>query len=1094
MRTKIIHLFILILAIMSPYGVSATKDSVFNNVDSTVTKKDIMKVASSSFTDEFDWQVPQYTPKAPNVASLVHQLDYPVSLYTGIPDISIPIYEIDTDILKIPITLSYHASGIRVSQEASWVGLGWSLNVGGLISRSIRCGDDFHEYTPPGGDLREGYVTAPEVYFPRDSGYITGAYDYNLPTLRKDSEPDIFFYSIPTASGKFIIDKSRGPVTFDKGENVKIDFFDDYPKKKYFVITSPDGTRYTFKKYEKTSSYNRPGYLHQNRPDATKFDEYEYTLNMIYSSPFEYTSSWMLTDISMVNGQHVTFEYEQESYQAPVQESANKYHIISLPGAVLAGPTEGEVRYSCSKTLVESWRLSKISWNTGYIIFECSQREDEKGILESTSPKKLNSIQVYNNTNLIVKKMNFDYDYFNNSYTGAYPHVFKRLKLTGLSDALTENSSYKFNYYEGNFPAKNSRNTDYWGYSNGINQGPDYYCPVLYDNVAYEGADKSSNFNKILIGTLESVTSPTKGKTTFVYEANQYKVTPTTSVVTHKVEEGMNVFNEYNYDTYSQYPKTMSKKFFLIKETDIIISGFAENEGCIEDKDVRYDHDDNATFKISKLKSDGSKQLLFYYPTPSEMKTSCSYTFPTKTICLSKGDFIIEAEAYAKDTWYAFFYKYNKTEIITSDSIITGGGLRVKAINGAEKKSYEYEDGKLLAEPTFGRLKTLVLFRDISDDGNGPFHFETRYLIRQSDSFLPMTTLKSGNIFGYSTVKEKNGSTTTIHKFINDKEHNYGGLFSHIPPRISVFNGLETETIQDKKTTKYYYDSKKIRDVGGFVFEAEEDYVYDYVYEIEWPILSKVTTTFKESNGDFVNSNIYTYNKNFMKETESINDASGTYTKKYIYPDSTDIGVLGTMANKYMIGVPVETLLLLNDKVIDGRKTSYINNSDKILPETEQRIASSYGLPLSTYENSFTQECKYSWYNSYGKPMQVASKGLTTVYLWSYNGTYPVAEIRNITFARLATILSFNFIAALSNKSVPTENDMRILNTIRDKLPSALVTTYTYTPLVGVTSITDERGFTTYYNYDTSGRLSESYIMSGGKKSVLEKYKYNYKR
>lgn len=1092
MKIRVVNRFICALTVCGSLSVYAQTDSV--DVDSMVTNKAPMRAASSSFTDGFDLQVPKYTPQAPNVAGLVNQLDYPVSLYTGVPNISIPIYEIDADGMKIPITLSYHASGIRVNQEASWVGLGWSLNAGGVVSRTIKCGDDFYEYVPPGGELQEGYITAPEMDYPRDSGYISPACDYNLAKLRKDSEPDIFYYSFPGASGKFLIDKSRGAVLFDKGNNVKIEYFNDGAIKKFFVITSTDGTKYTFNKYEKTSSYSRQGYLNQNMYNATKFDEYEDKLNQIYSSPFEYTSSWMLTDINMVNGQHVTFEYEEETYQAPVQESASKYHIMVIP-EVLAGPTEGEVVYSCIKTLVNTWRLSKISWNSGYVVFEGSTREDEKGILTSTNPQKLNSIIVYNKINQIVKKVNFNYDYFNRSYTGIYPHVFKRLKLTGISEPLAENCKYKFDYYEGSLPAKNSKNTDYWGYYNGINQGANYYCPITYNNVAYEGADKSSNFDYMVIGTLKSVTSPTAGKTTFVYEPNQYKVTPMTSVVTHNIKEGMNVFNEYNYDTYSQYPKTMSQRITLPVASQIKVSGFAENEGCVVDNEVRYDHDDNATFKISKLNSDGSKQLIFYYPTPSEMQTDCSYTFPTQTIQLSKGDFIIEAEAHAKDTWYAFFYEYDKTETITPDSILIGGGLRVKEIKGAENKSYEYEDGKLLAEPVFGRLKTMVLFDgSFAIDGSGPYRFETKYLIRQSESFLPMSTLKDGNIFGYSTVKEKNGFNTTTHHFCNDKEHNYGGIFSLIPPKVSVFNGLETETIQDNKTTTYYYDTRKAEEIKAFVFDAEDDLVYDYSYEIEWPLLSKVTTTAKEVNGNFVTSNVYTYNDNFMKETESISDVSGTYTKKYIYPDVTDTGVTGTMANKYMIGVPIKTLLLLNGTVIDGRKTNYINSSDKILPSGEYRIACTSGLPLSNYESAFVQELNYLYYNTFGKPMQITSKGLTTVYLWSYDGSLPVAEIRNSTYVKVLTTLSINFISALAKKSMPTESDMQNIDSLREKLPNALVTTYTYNPLIGVTSITDERGFTTYYNYDAAGRLSESYIMIGGLKSVLEKYNYNYRR
>ncbi len=1070
----------------------ATTDSISVGKDSVAVKyNNIRTFSSSAFTEEFNLQIPQYTPKAPNTSSLVSHLDYPVSLYTGIPQISIPIYVIYADNIQIPITLSYHASGIRVNQEASWVGLGWSLNAGGMISRTIRCGDDFHEYVPPGGTLTEGYITSPEITGNEYDKYI-GLSDVK-PVLKKDSEPDIFFYTIPHASGKFIIDKSRGAVLVDKNTNLKIEYFSHDLVKKYFTITSPDGTVYTFKEYEKTSSYHRPGYLNQNMNNATKFDEYEDKLNLIYSSPFEYTSCWMLTDICTTNGRHVTFTYEKETYQAPVHESAEKYHITTFGTGNIAGPSEGEVRYSCCKTISDTWRLSQITWDGGYVVFDTNTREDEIGISTSTNPHKLVSIKIYNNIDKLIKETYFDYEYFNNSYTGAYPHVFKRLKLVGISEPSAEGCNYKFQYYEGTLPAKNSHDTDYWGYYNGIYQGANYYCPIIYNNVAFEGADKSSQFNYMIIGTLKSVTTPTKGMTTFVYEANRYKTTPKTSIVTHHKKEGINVFNEYNYDTYSQYPKTTTKTLTLSVPTSMSLYGFAENEGCTEDKEVRYDHDENATLKISKIKGDGSKQLVFYYPTPSEMKTECSYTFPFRTIELSEGDYIIEAEAHAKDTWYSFSYEYSKTEAITSDSIITGGGLRIKSIYGAEYKSYEYDDGKLLVDPVFG-IKRIFEEYYQQPYSTLPVLCRTGYMVQQSDATIPMSTLKDGNIFGYTLIKEKTGDTTVSHYFHNEKEESQDEKYPYTPTKYDAFNGIEEKTVQDKRTTAYSYDTRKAKDIKAFIFNEENGEIYPYTYEIEWPLLSQVTTTTKEENGNIITTNAYTYNDNFMKETESISDVSGTYTKKHIYPKNGDTGILGTMANRYMTGVPVETLLLLDNKVIDGHRTSYINIGDLILPDEEYRITGISGLSLSEYDSSYISELKYSHYNSYGKPMQLDSKGISTVYLWSYDGTCPVAEIRNTTYTEVSAALSATFIDNITKKHVPADSDMSILNSLREKLPHAMVFTYTYIPLIGMTSITDERGFTIYYDYDASGRLYEKYIMTGGKKSVMERYRYNYRR
>ena len=86
--------------------------------------------------------LPEVIPPSPTAASLGEYGDIPVSTYTGIPNISIPLYQIQSRDLSLPISLSYHAGGVKVEEEASWVGLGWSLNAGGVITRSIRGLDD----------------------------------------------------------------------------------------------------------------------------------------------------------------------------------------------------------------------------------------------------------------------------------------------------------------------------------------------------------------------------------------------------------------------------------------------------------------------------------------------------------------------------------------------------------------------------------------------------------------------------------------------------------------------------------------------------------------------------------------------------------------------------------------------------------------------------------------------------------------------------------------------------------------------------------------------------------------------------------------
>lgn len=74
---------------------------------------------------------PPYDPvQTPTVASFMKNIDHPVGLYHGNPEISHTLYTLKDGDITLPITLNYNASGIKVSEEASWVGLGWNLNMG----------------------------------------------------------------------------------------------------------------------------------------------------------------------------------------------------------------------------------------------------------------------------------------------------------------------------------------------------------------------------------------------------------------------------------------------------------------------------------------------------------------------------------------------------------------------------------------------------------------------------------------------------------------------------------------------------------------------------------------------------------------------------------------------------------------------------------------------------------------------------------------------------------------------------------------------------------------------------------------------------
>ena len=79
-----------------------------------------------------------FAPRTPTVAALQQHIDMPSVESNGLVPININLWTIDEGDIHIPITLSYHGSGIKVDQLAGNVGLGWSLQAGGIISRDIK--------------------------------------------------------------------------------------------------------------------------------------------------------------------------------------------------------------------------------------------------------------------------------------------------------------------------------------------------------------------------------------------------------------------------------------------------------------------------------------------------------------------------------------------------------------------------------------------------------------------------------------------------------------------------------------------------------------------------------------------------------------------------------------------------------------------------------------------------------------------------------------------------------------------------------------------------------------------------------------------
>ena len=179
-------------------------------------------------------------------------------------------------------------------------------------------------------------------------------------------------------------------------------------------------------------------------------------------------------------------------------------------------------------------------------------------------------------------------------------------------------------------------------------------------------------------------------------------------------------------------------------------------------------------------------------------------------------------------------------------------------------------------------------------------------------------------------------------------------------------------------------------------------------------------------------------------------------------------------------------------------KTIVTNNTAPVDTKTVSYYSPVAGMfkPQSVVEqvSSNAQETRQSFYNydSQGNLQEVSkTNDIHDVYLWGYFRQYPVVKITGSTLSAITALVTQAQIDSLTNISSPTNDASlrNLLQTLRTGLPNALVTTYTYLPLTGITSETDPKGLTIYYYYDNFQRLQ---MVTDNDGNVLKTYNYHY--
>jgi YD repeat-containing protein len=315
----------------------------------------------------------------------------------------------------------------------------------------------------------------------------------------------------------------------------------------------------------------------------------------------------------------------------------------------------------------------------------------------------------------------------------------------------------------------------------------------------------------------------------------------------------------------------------------------------------------------------------------------------------------------------------------------------------------------------------------------------------------------------------------------------------------------------------------------------------DYTISVGKKELAKTTETLYYDGGkSFETITDYAYNSNHLLSSTTTTGSSSVLVKQNKYPsDFLSETVYSTMAGKNMLAYPVEEINSKNSTPTFSTKTTYRDwgttsiNTLLIKPEF---VSVKQGS--SAYETRLT----FHSYDDWGNLRSVSKDGAGQIsYLYGHRFEFPIAQATNATKDQIFyegfeeaggnsgeydsktgrksrtggyikslsglpngtytltyyqksdgvwTPVSVNNIAVSTAGTYPINLSGQV-DEVRFYPKGASMTTYSYNPLEGVTSVTDENNFTKYFEYDTFQRLLK---IKDPDKNVLKQLNYNYRQ
>lgn len=977
--------------------------------------------------------VTKVTPPSPNAAALGKYGDIPVSYYTGIPNIDIPLYAVQSGEIQLPISLSYHAGGVKINEEAGWTGLGWTLNAGGVISRSVNDKDDLTGtyFTSNIPEMTQQTTFSTEIFGANNSfpniyyGRYGAIYNWNNAALSNligfDLETDIFNYNFNGRGGKFSFTRSQQII-----QEKKSDLLIEYTNPG-FRITDENGIKYIFLENEMTD-------------------------NGAQVLP----TSWYLSKIYSPKGDSIIFNYFTAAPASFIPRFSEIYR---------KGCDTPVYSYSYSTTAHQIKYLTSITFRNGRVDLEYDNVREDMQVV--SAGRKLTSIKVYN-TNEVqpIKRFDFTYSYFNN----ALGYQFKRLRLDKVTEMGSDGSSlpsHDFVYEDvppsvANISGKNSFSIDHWGYFNGApNTGlvPGYVGlaswgsagQLITTHESIQGANRETNPAYSNVFSLKEIIYPTGGRTAFEYESNTFDVDSSTP-------QGQ--------------PLDIIQKELVSKQQQIQVTSAGLTTGTIDFTNKFGPVEMTITFRCTQNDACASVKSTFAYGTiyfqalgitRDLMGTefTCNPFGPICTTTLSNIEvpnnvqswsaYIAPSVVGLQEISVIFRWAEPVTlqpTYINANHFLYGGGLRVKKMtnysegnNVASIKRFEYHyaddkdsngtaeiysHGKRMSPPSYYRNEILT----DTDDG---------HVLRCPAFTRTSNSVSNLGSIGYDIVTEFNVDNTglvvlgkTVYEYHNKIDSlisyrypitgNQGGYLNNLPIRKpgirnlthSLNGNLKSKTIFISVGSNYnklieelsYYSTPYRKTLYNLTYEdvtgggntqlfltsiypafrsefirLDSTVVKNYNTSSQTQFLTSKTYYFYESSSHLQPTRILNYGSD-----GHLIEKISRYTQDNIVGLTTDAqNAKNSLIAKHIIRPVLESENIENGIAQVVRTNYKIFSPNLTLPES---VETKFGT------GAFDKRVEFLSYDFKGNLLsQRKTLDVESSYLWGYNSTYPIAEV-----------------------------------------------------------------------------------------------------